>query len=126
MIEPVKLFDEETLEILRQQSIQNEHKTCDDLSHLVSEERLQELFDEIVMEDKGANSIKDTSKKVVIKEYIFKEFHPYCPTCNFDLINNLGIKRCPDCNQLLAGQDPVEGQVLGYQYKGDESSGKSI
>ena len=65
--------------------------------------------------------MKDIPKKVVIREYIFKEFHPYCPTCNSDLINYLGIKRCPNCNQLLAGQNSIEGQVLGYSYKDEES-----
>ena len=84
------------------------------MSHLVSIKRMNELFNEIVMGNKEADSIKDTPIKVVIREYIFKEFHPYCPTCNFDLINHLGIRRCPSCNQTLAGQDPIEGQVLGY------------
>ena len=59
--------------------------------------------------------MKDGPKKVVIREYIFKEFHPYCPTCNFDLINHLGIRRCPICNQALAGQDTrYSRQVIGY------------
>ena len=74
------------------------------------------------MGNKGVSSIKDTPKKVVIREHIFKEFHPYCPTCDFDLINNLDIKRCPNCNQSLAGQNPIEGQVLGYSYRDEEGT----
>lgn len=55
--------------------------------------------------------------KKVITRMLFGIVHAYCPTCERDLTNHLGVRKCVCCGQNLSGQDTIQsGQVIGYLY----------